>query len=254
VSDQRDRGWALEQSWSPRDNETLRSWQADADQLRRPAAIFNATLVESGEQLQLSTAGPTYPTVPAPRTFLETYLDRDLPITTAVRLSAAFTYVSPTPRPSNDCCADPTLQYHVADGGYYDNYGIHSALRWILLHRDSWRGKKKLLFLQIVAFPSGTSSGSNWTWQHQLTAPLDTLMNVRTQAQETRNNFESVIALERTPYVLTYSGQDAPLSWHLTKAQQESIRASWRNLRNDDVVQQIKTALACPEQPTSAHN
>jgi hypothetical protein len=100
---------------------SLGPWRTDARNHGRPAVIFNTTLVETGERF-------IFPTVDIERSSgrrsfhdVEGYKSLDLSAITAARLSATFTYVTPVSRAL--CCPPRQHRYHVADGGYYDNYG-----------------------------------------------------------------------------------------------------------------------------------
>ena len=53
-----------------------------------------------------------------------------LPVSTAVRMNASFPYVSP----AVELPTDPVRR--VVDAGYYDNFGISLAARWIFYYRD----------------------------------------------------------------------------------------------------------------------
>src|SRR5262249_52945070 len=117
-----DRGQALEWAWT-RSQEVARplsAWRTQVWSDLRPANIFNATLVDSGERLLIGTSrlGWREQDQRGLRNFEELYRDRDLQVVTAARLAASFTYVSPATRTSQ-----PGTASHVVDGGYYDDYG-----------------------------------------------------------------------------------------------------------------------------------
>ena len=124
-----DRGSALVSRWSePLGPEvpTLADWNRDVRVGRRPATIFNATLSETGETL-LITPLDLKPREKANNgwlavSFTERYPCADLSVATAAYLSAIYPYVAPISRPlfPDDCSGEA---HHVADGGYYDNYG-----------------------------------------------------------------------------------------------------------------------------------
>ena len=83
------------------------------------------------------------------RTLYENY---DLDVTTAARLSASFPYVTPMAR--ND--VELTHNYHVADGGFFDNTGLFTVVEWLDENLESFSQEfnvKKVLILQINAFP-----------------------------------------------------------------------------------------------------
>ena len=112
-----DRGWALEEGWRSRGPITanLSEWRQGVQEGWRPAVIFNATLVESGEPLLLATTNILQKNQiegPQRKTFAQLFPNNDIPVVTAVRLAATFPFVTPAARAIAD-----GPQYHVVDGG-----------------------------------------------------------------------------------------------------------------------------------------
>ena len=180
-----DRGRMVELSWN-RVKDSLSGWQAGVAGGWRPASIFNATIAETGEPLLFSTTN-LYPdcnpegeesdgigahfTPPwrGPRlmTFACLYSGFDIDLVTATRLASGFPYVLPVPR----AWPDPGLgdghdedfkfRYHLIDGGYYDNYGVNTAVQWLDSKGSNrrWapepkaRLPRKVLVVQIRSFP-----------------------------------------------------------------------------------------------------
>jgi hypothetical protein len=114
----RDRAEGLERAWVNNAKEldssyseilkraTLRSWQKDVARGELPAVIFNATIIETGERLAFSTTASSaclpkdgLTTCAAFQDFSSIYEGADIAITTAVRLSSAFPFISPPARP-----------------------------------------------------------------------------------------------------------------------------------------------------------
>src|SRR5262249_33169300 len=153
----------LELAWQrgTRNFGDLSAWRIGVKEGWRPAAIFNATIAETGEPLLLATldfdrksprsADPAAGQ-PDREAFYDLYPGADLPLVTAVRLAAAFPYVSPAARAW-------TFQpeYHVIDGGYYDNYGVASVVEWIEEAFTALENNIDLpdvLVIQIRSFPN----------------------------------------------------------------------------------------------------
>lgn len=193
----RDRAEAMELAWvfnaraamgdagkSLRDA-SLRDWQNDTRSSRRPAVIFNSTIVETGERMRFSSA-PSQPdegrcefgVAPAAdasgkEAKLYLYRGADIRITTAVRLSATFPFVLPSARPglasgpnekrlvdSEQMMPEATGNLHLADGGYYENSGLSDLAQWLdhgLTTAQSFNRPSKVLVLQIEAFPEDKS-------------------------------------------------------------------------------------------------
>ena len=67
------------------------------------------------------------------RTLINSEARDNLLVSTAVRISASFPYVSPAVR----LPTEPSRR--VVDAGYYDNYGISVAASWLYHHREHLR-------------------------------------------------------------------------------------------------------------------
>lgn len=178
---------------------------------------------------------------------------------TAVRMSASFPYVSPNARP-----ADTRSLYHLADGGYYDNYGMTSLNAWV---REAAPAGRKLLLIRIVAFPADSSlPGRSENWFYQLVSPPLTVYNARGQGQILRDQAEfsafrseikfsahvdyddvefrfnpSDTACTRTP-----NGEQIvpPLSWHLSPNEKSCIQTAWAEKPVQDALGRVREFLA----------
>lgn len=284
-----DRGQALEEAWLKADKSpdkslskaTLVKWREDAKERRRPAVIFNTTITDTGERLLLATSTPCQNSEDpgckedeGSRNFWNLYPEYDLNIVTAARLSASFPYASPAARAAHDKLEGP--QFHVVDGGYYDNYGISSLAQWLDKAITGCGPTKRVLILQIRAFPieNGDEGPAKQAaiqrgWFYQAFAPVSTLLNVRTAGQfshnqvelnllrkvlETRNVNVELADFEfkgpdkdaslPPPCTNFDRGAEQPLSWHLTRCQMEKVNWEWAN--KDSVRQEagkVKTFL-----------
>lgn len=249
-----DRGTMIEVDWSStmKQPETAFShWRAGILQGKLPVPVFNATLVEDGRRFLLSPMCFGENIDSRYIDFNTLYESYDIQAATAARLSATFPYVTPICR--NDK-GEPV--YHIADGGYFDNFGVFTAVewldRWVLPVKDAL-GIERLLLLQINAFPeeSPAQGGSRKKgWVISLAGPLLTLFRVRNSTQIARNrrevkNLQSRCAgqIDFASFSITFpkmpSFTDAkdeytpPLSWKLTTAQKEAMRQAWQLLVAD---------------------
>lgn len=207
-----DRGWAIEQVWRKELNKLGGDWENGDFRLRdwinpirlgqMPVPVFNATLVESGQRLLLSPvlsrSGPANAT--EAREFFDLYTNAETNprVTTAVRLSAAFPYVSPVSRPYREPPNDG--DYHVADGGYADNEGAMVAIEWIYAllkyyrqpeNKTKKRPFDRILIVRIVPFPIADRANPadlHKGWLYELLGPLTTIEEVRTASQAERNS------------------------------------------------------------------
>ncbi len=243
----RDRGWAMEQAW--RRQMVHQTWRLSdlrrgAADGRLPAVAFNATEAESGRPFLFSTFDDFGHGV---RLFSKAYPDRDIDVTTAARASATFPWVSPLARPCAAPCGAREQEragLHLADGGYYDNYGVATAIAWLgsldVRQRDELRGRTVLLVL-IRAFsldapnPEGSTAVSTRapfdSLRSGLFGPILTMYNVRNASQSLRNDAEIKlfrqaargelgIEIEPIEFELT---APSPLSWKLTCAEKRKI-------------------------------
>jgi predicted acylesterase/phospholipase RssA len=244
VKKNRDRGNALEEAWEkidPNLEHGLSEWRAEVRAGERPAVIFNATIVETGQRLILSTTDFEHGGTSGRdgrRNFYRPpiYPERDLAIATAVRLSASFPYVAPAAR----ACEDGPYKerFHVVDGGYYDNYGVASLLEWLDQALEGWSGPQpEMLILQIRDAAPSTANvrARHRGWIYQAGAPLKTLMNVRDTAQPAYNEFAVKTLIDKyscrsapiRSVVFEFQGKHPPLSWHMTPQDKERIESVW---------------------------
>lgn len=256
-----DRGQALEWAWT-RDSglkERLAQWRDDVYGRSRPANIFNATIVDTGERLLIGTARVGWNSTLGLRNFEDLYPGTDVQIVTAARLSASFTYVSPAAR------ADVSgPQYHVVDGGYYDNYGMTTLMEWLqqALQEASPR-PKRVLVVQIRGNPpSGDVQPDAWHgWFYQAWAPVEAMLAVRSTGQLSHNEEEFARlqeqwgerGVELDNAVFQFCGSRPPLSWHLTAREKQAISTEWqRELTTGGawpVVRAFLGGQAVPSQP-----
>jgi hypothetical protein len=252
-----DRGWAMQQTWAARlsANHRLATWGAATLRGRVPAVIFNATVAETGERFVLSSLrlNPLLGECPKPRdpacadgvaarTLAGYFPAGDIDVSTAVRLSATFPFVSPIARPWLE--GRGSKRYHVADGGYYDNFGVLSAVEWIrrIMEMDpKARGRMiphRILLVEIRAgdYRADTVAAPRERagWVYATLGPILTLMEVRTSAQVSRNNLDVRMLRElATEHHFSFESAvfpllgSAPLSWHLSQSDRDGIRAAW---------------------------
>jgi hypothetical protein len=274
-----DRGSVIEDAWKreprlrqmyPSPAPFLSSWRRNVAEGKCPAVVFNAMAAESGEPMLF----PTFqlPNSLAAFDFYKHYDKRDVPMTTAVRLSAGFPYVSPASRADAD---DEKRAYtHVVDGGYFDNFGIstlaevvHSGLRDLPVP-GAKEPVRRLLVIEICesdacsgadAPTSPKLGGGDRSWPYQILAPLKALTAMRTSAQRATNrtalrllkdywNTRGVcIDSIEVPLV----ARDAPMSWHLTGVQKESIDTEWKKVA-DEKIRKVRGFLQAPVRPMEA--
>ncbi|MCE7986224.1 MAG: patatin-like phospholipase family protein [Caldilinea sp. CFX5] len=255
-----DRGWALEQTWAQRlvdPQRTFGDWRVGIAAGWRPPVIFNTTIVETGERLLMTPLDQGVKVTEEnvfsrPRYFSTLYPGYDIPVVTAARLSATFPYVSPVARAIDTPDAP---DYHLADGGYYDNFGVVSALEWLntVLPHAQTVGRRKILLIQIEAsafdedgLPPPTENAG---WLYNLAGPAITALNVQTTAQQQRNNMEfqlfynayKGVQIRRVKFTF---GDSGPLSWQLSPQDITAIAQDLQSPKNQAMLAQVKSYFA----------
>ncbi len=247
-----DRGSQLEDAWKrearlrkpyPDAAALLSSWRHNVRQRRCPGVVYNAMAAETGQPMLFATVA--LPDALKAFDFYEHYRERDVPVTTAVRLSSGFPYVAPAARADAD---DLKKHYtHVVDGGYFDNYGVGTLSAWThaaLMGLAPDERPPRLLVIEICEsrFCSGreptllpSEGGPRRAWPYQLVAPLTAVIAMRTAAQQVTNR-TSLRLLKRSwqaqhvcieSLAVPFGSSDAPLSWHLTNREKQAIRQAW---------------------------
>jgi hypothetical protein len=138
-----DRGYALEREWE-KSTEVLAStfgdlWAGEKEGWR-PSLVVSPVIVEDGRRLLISNLDLEPLTRPGHGDSLSALeLRRMIPgaeglrLSSAVRMSASFPYVTPA-------AELPTIPLRrVVDAGYYDNHGVDLAMRWILHNEGALR-------------------------------------------------------------------------------------------------------------------
>jgi Patatin-like phospholipase len=253
-----DRGWAVEQSWKrhlANPGRRLSEWRTGVRQGWLPAAVLNATVVETGEQFLLTPLD--LPQDWRARRFYDVYPGYDVPVVTAARLSATFPWVSPiTQAITEDGSLPPGRELHLADGGYYDNFGVVTAVNWLRslvpVHLDELKRRGVLLVL-IRAFreeedPKPAGSRETTGWLYTTVGPILTISNVRNSTQAFRNSVELEMLGEdwdrahgvKLTTALFELREKAPLSWKLTRRETEKILAGWNEGKNRAEAERVK--------------
>ena len=254
-----DRGFALERAWRRTAglDAPLTSWRTGVRDGHRPAVLFNATAEDLGTRYLFSNT--TVQEKEGQSDFHQSYPGKDIPISTAVRLSATFPYVSPVSR-AFDQSLRPD-EPHMADGGYYDAYGVSSLVDWLdagLREERSSKNIKSVLVIEVrgdqrpeikdddAGDPASRrdkdrKTGSPYrSWTYQLLAPLGAMLEVRTAGQIAHNEAELCLLIKRWQLdprqiriervLLEFPEPNPPLSWHLTRGERARIGEQWQRL------------------------
>jgi hypothetical protein len=219
-----------------------------------PSLIFSSTVMESGERVmfcnnRFDDSWDSEATYNRARTFEEYCLGEeagaDISLWTAARMSATFPWVSPAARPNfgGDIAAEFSGQgrqlpyHHFIDGGYYDNYGVSSAMDWLnpVLHdrlrTNSTLTFKKVVIIQLRAYKKSSYVDPENGWRSAMLGPAIGFWAVYDSAPLVRNE----IALGR--FVENWNsrlGAKAQISTHVVQRRSSSGALSWY-LSPDDI-------------------
>ncbi len=157
-----DRGLILERQWQTLHTSygALARQQAALRQegRRHPSMIISPMMADTGQPILVSNLdldglinGSTQEAVSLFDWFPD--IREDFRVNTAVRMNATFPYISPA------ASLPTTVRRRVVDAGYYDNYGVNTAVSWlfqdeildVIANEDS--GIDGIVFIQIRAFP-----------------------------------------------------------------------------------------------------
>ncbi len=190
----RDRGDAIMNDWKSEmihPSSTLNSWSTLIKKGLLPTPVFNATIVEDGRHYLISPVTFNLPVEQAVE-FNSLYQGFDIDVSTAAILSATFPYITPITRNSIEPKNKPI--YHVADGGFFDNFGVVTATHWLnrlVLPNHKALGIKRVLFVEIRAFhdkqPLNSGADKAVGWKMALFGPILTIVNARKSTQSQRN-------------------------------------------------------------------
>jgi Patatin-like phospholipase len=268
-SPHKDRGQLLEEEWAriaaapivgddvgerpqPRDGKRrLRSLNTSIRDGTIPAPIFGTTVMEAGQRLMI-TPITFAPAVRSPT--LQEFLfgtvaatpEPDVDLWTAARLSATFTYISPPARSWLD--ARKTQREHLIDGGYYDNYGVTSALDWltpVLVARKNGDPRlrfKRVLLIELSGFtepdPEFAKPADGLT--ATLVGPLTAFLPLREGVATSRNRIDldrlkhlwnetlrGQVQVETVKFEPAPNRRSGPLSWHLSSTEIEALKNEW---------------------------
>lgn len=232
-----------------------------------PAVIFNSTVMELGRKVMITpldfpAAGRGHARGQTLSEFLfgETSSDpvalarANLSYWTAARLSATFSFVSPAVKSDvinkDKGETEPLLwQQHLVDGGYYDNYGVASALDWLQPVLEARRdGAADLNFSRVLIVQLRGFAGKpveeidpSPGIKAALIGPLDAVFAIREGVAVSRDLIDvdrfinywnrelasKHVMLETVEFVPDREQTPGPLSWYLSKADIANLKKSW---------------------------
>jgi hypothetical protein len=216
----------------------------------RPGVVFNTTIVDNGCPLLFSSIEHDQ-NVSVAQVFDKLYDGYDAPVTSAVRLSATFPYITPAARAHRSDKTDwRTPEYHVVDGGYYDNYGVTALVECLDNELDKPEvNVAELMVIRIHSNPVMNAPDRTLEKKrgffYQVGVPLSALNRVRGAGQLSHGKVEFDLLQKRWREragrkvdiqlaTFEYPNYDAPLSWHLTAKQKQALDKAWKETYVND--------------------
>jgi len=149
--------------------------------------------------------------------------------------------------------------FHLGDGGYFDNFGVFSALDF--LQRVDWGALsggqphpvRRVILVEIRASPEGEGRPDRGGFKYSAFGPLLAMNAVRNSSQIGRNDEEvdllrrewlgQGLVLCRVVFPLAVAG---PLSWHLTQEERATLQAAWADTLLQARAARLKDYLGDP--------
>jgi len=251
---------------------TLKGWRQDLGKRQRPAVIFNASVVETGQRFSFSTShlDSNSEIAQGQDDFDRDHPSSDIPIVTAARLSATFPFVSPAARsfdaePEQQSGPSDSQGLHFVDGGYFDNSGLVALSTWLDFglqdleanHPSMMPGE--ILVIQIYPFPAPQSGAATVQTVKtspffQILSPFQTVLNVRNEVQAgfSQRDFEFLIkrwelqkqhSVKIRYIIISFPRADVaanpPLSWHLRSPDIEQITKAWNEIKDQQQIRSV---------------
>jgi hypothetical protein len=262
-----DRGQALEWSWKELRGKTFARLRKKEKQGEVPSIVFSPMIVEDGRRLLISNLDLeklVHTKLQAPGKkepgelisisaveFFKLFKDSQpdvlnaFTLATAARMNSTFPYVSPA------VCLPTSPPIRIVDAGYYDNFGIQLAAKWMFENQDWLKSETSgIALVQIRAYDGrdarlkGPTPERILTTRNLLTrgldfltSPIDAGLAAYNSSMAFRND-ESIEALDRSfnsdgPVFVTFSFEgpfkEITPSWYLTLREKLHLRSGFNS-------------------------
>jgi hypothetical protein len=279
-----DRGRVLDESWGTLNRILVLNLRGLERTGQIPSLVFSPMLIEDGRRLLISNLDMAFAAridgsmiryddstaVPNPHPYSVSAFEffrlfpcaSDFRLSTAVRMSASFPFISPAVALSTN----PPRR--VVDAGYYDNYGVQVAAAWIYEHRQwlmdntsgvalvrirDFQGQRDRLEIARAKAPG--------FWEilrrgvEYVASPVEAVLEARYSSSSFRNDGEIVylsalFAAKKGPGFFTMvpfeNSEEVALSWAITHRERAQLRRSiiGANVERDFEKKRQRTATA----------
>jgi hypothetical protein len=198
-----------------------------------PGLVFNATAVDSGQPALISSF--PFPVWMAGYDDIRAHLcqGEDIPLSTAVLVSARFPWVSPAAWIPNSTCKEggrrsslASAKLRLVDGGYFDNSGTETAQSVIRALKSSPVTPNKFV-VKLIVISGATGPAEPGTSFPELLSPIRTFLAVREErtrraqyaaSNETCNQIINFQVPEFSSYrnCLDFKSYEFPLGWKIS--------------------------------------
>ena len=234
---------AVEQAWAsdfPTEKSSDNQFLTDISTLWRPdgtapALMLNTTEVETGDRMVISPFSLKDATEKSGVLNLRALQDAvpgiDLPLSTAVMLSARFPFLTPAGSYQRD-----GQKHRLVDGGFFDNTGIETALDLIRMldndaqHAAHTLGLKGVRFILLSISAEGPEDKPAYSFGELMSPVRAMLATWRSRGPISVHNAERELnqagsGEKRFLRIIMNSGQKSlPLTWYISGATRTRIR------------------------------
>jgi Patatin-like phospholipase len=268
----RDRGYAFEQKLNANTKGVLNKKLNDYKQAEQSAAIpsmfFNTAITRDGRKMIIATHPVRFMMQPLKRSnslspydidaldyqsFFEKQDAPNLRFLTVMRMNATFPFVLP----NVEMPANP--EFDVMDGGFRDNFGHETSLRFI----DRFESWLKENTSKVVLVEIRDRSAEDWARPYEVSSIIGLITKPMFLLQNNWFNLQDYYEKDQVNYILSAYGPQiykatfsyealndkasASLSFHLTAAEKKGIASSLDNAANKQTFRVIDS-LASPIQ------
>ena len=265
----RDRGYAFEQQFNENTehllDKPLIAYQQAEREARIPMLLLAPSIVNDGRKMYISSQHVSYmnrdsygdiETKVKGVDFLRFFAEQgspDLRFLTALRMNAAFPYVTP----NVTLPTQPRIQ--IMDAGMTDNFGVADAVRFMYVFQD-WINEHTsgvvLLTIRDSEKNERVEAPNSPSLIQKMTAPFrffyDNLFNVQDINNDDRVAFARAwLEVDLQTVTLEYSSPDTPLedsdrpslSWRLTSREKNNIIRNIQHPKNQRALEKLQELL-----------
>ena len=261
----KDRGYAFERQLEMNTggvlNKSISEYWESEQEAKIPLLILAPTIMNDGRKLFISSQNVSYMAADPSEgnwygvdflRFFEGQRSKDLTFYSALRMNAAFPYITP----NVSLPSDPPLE--IMDAGIADNFGVNDAIRFLYVFKD-WISENTsgVIILSIrdskKEFEIDQNEGVSLV--DKFTNPISSVYNNFENLQNLTNDFQiqhakswfkgniEHLIIEYDPKENINVTDRASLNWRLTEKEKHSLAENINSKTNQYKIQQLKDML-----------